>query len=89
MFSVVPVRQSVILFTGGSHVTFTYDALDFTIQGYASPDSPTETTPSPAKLTPSGSDRRPAQICSLEDPLLVTSRHLVVKDQRPVQTLFI
>ena len=32
MFSVVYVRQSVILSTRGPHVTITHDALDLTVQ---------------------------------------------------------
>ena len=51
MFSVMSVHQVVILCTGGSHVTITYDALDFTVQ-LSPPPSPDPGSPPSLDIGP-------------------------------------
>ena len=51
MFSVRSVHQVVILCTGGSHVTITHDALDFTVQ-LSPPPSPDPGSPPPLDIGP-------------------------------------
>ena len=57
MFSVVSVRQSVILFTGGSHVTINHDAKCWTspYRDSLALSPPYRDQPRPAEPTP-GSD---------------------------------
>ena len=82
MFSVM----SVILPTGGSHVTIIHDALDLTVQGSHEPALPFSPHQSwePPDPSPGCSDIRPETSCApAPTPVLVTSG---VDHWRPVQT---
>ena len=74
MFSVVSVRQSVILSMGGEgcpHVTITHGALDLTVQGPQPCPLQTWdlTVQGPhLEVTSGGHHWKPVQICSPHDP---------------------